>query len=51
MKTIIEDICDMLSTLLYDEEEIQIYEERTNNLFTFNILIDLIKREWAKPTL
>ena len=43
MKTIIEDICDMLSTLLYDEEEIQIYEERTNNLFTFNILIDLIK--------
>ena len=43
MKTIIEDICDMLSTLLYDEEEIQIYEERTNNLFTFSILIDLIK--------
>ena len=42
MKTILEDICDIISTIMPDEEEIKIYEERSNNLSYTDILLDLL---------
>ncbi len=42
MKTIIEDICDIISTIMPDEEEIKIYKQRCDNIFFADMLLDIL---------
>ena len=48
MKTIIEDICDIISTIMPDEEEIKIYKQRCDNIFFADMLLTGLKRQYKR---
>lgn len=42
MKNLIDDICRIISTIMPNEEAIEIYKEQTDNTVSANLLLDLL---------